>query len=79
METSETLVQVETSMNTHLKAKGNLVQVGQSTMPTKRHCCAQKNPFVREEKHQILTSEFGQQNSCDKFPSLNVIQTGSKN
>ena len=52
------LLQSEASMNTHLKAEGNLVQMGRSKMPM-RHSCAQKQTSIRQEKHQIFTSEFG--------------------
>ena len=51
------LLQFETSMNTHLKAEGNLVQMGRSKMPM-RHSCAQKQTSIRQEKHQVLTSEL---------------------
>ena len=43
-----------------------------------RHSCAHKETSVRKKMHQILISEFGEKKS-EKFPSLNVIQTGSKN
>ena len=52
------LLQFETSMNTHLKAEGNLVQMGRSKMPMRGILALKKQTSIRKEKHQILTSEF---------------------
>ena len=48
-------------------------------MPMKRYSYAQTETSVRKEKHEILASNLERAEIRDKFPSLNVIQTGNKN
>ena len=73
------LWQLETSMNTHLKAKGNLGQVGQSKMPIKVILAPKNETSAREESVSSSHQSLERANFRDKFPSLNVIQTSSKN
>ena len=76
--TSGKLLQLETSRNSHLKAEGNLEQVGQSTMSMKsilslrRKLPSEKN-IIRFAGQSLDRAKFR-----DKFASLNVNQTGSK-
>ena len=54
--------------NTHMKAEGNIEQVGQSQMSVKRHSCVHKETSVREDKHHILVSEFGKSKNQRPIP-----------
>ena len=77
---SEKLSQFETSKNSHLKAEGNLEQIRRTRTPMKGIIGLTGKLPLEKGKNQILISEFGGgARFRDKFPSLNVIQTGSKN
>ena len=74
-DTSEKLLQSETSMTTHLEAEGNFGQVGHSQMPLQGSVALQRK--LPSEKRSIGFSRqgFGRAEFRDNFPSLNVVQT----
>ena len=55
-ETLRKLLQLETSMNTHLKAEENLEHVATSKRPM-RHSFAQKEPSISKKKKSIRVSK----------------------
>ena len=65
----------EPSSNSHLKAEGNLEQVGWSTMPMKGIIALRRNHPSEKESIRFSRQCFEGAKSRDKFPSLNVIQT----
>ena len=72
------LLQVETSTGTHLTVKGNLEHVEQSTtlmdgILTIRRKLSSAKKSIRSSRQSLERAK-----SRDKFPSLNVTQTGSK-
>ena len=76
--TSGKLLQLETSQNTHLKANGSLVQVGQSKMHTKgilaiRRKLPSEQRSIRFSRQSSDRAEFR-----DKFLSLRVLQTSGR-
>ena len=66
-------------MNTHLNAKGNLEQVEQFKMAIKVILAPKNETSVREESVRSSHQSLERANFREKFPSVNVIQTSSKN
>ena len=79
MYTSEKLLHFETSMNSHLKAERNIEQIRRNGTPMKGFIGLQRKLPSEDGRIKFIYQILEGARFRDKFPSLNVIQTGSKN
>ena len=79
MYTSEKLLHFETSMNSHLKAERNIEQIRRNGTPMKGFIGLKRKLPSEKRSIKFPYQSLEGARFRDKFPSLNVIQTGSKN
>ena len=68
----------ETTRNTNLKAGGNLHEVGRSKMPFKGILVFERKPSSAKRSIRFSYQSPERAKFRDKFPSPDVIQTGSE-
>ena len=77
--TSEKLLHFQNSMNSHLKAEGNIEQITRSRTPMKGIIEIERKLPSEQGRIKFSYQSLKRARLRDKFPSLNVIQTGSEN